>query len=111
MTIICCFYTSRIKGSVYTGPDLFGTGTKLVCVYTGPGGSGTEWICYLVLNESTYEGDPMWNRTVPISNRSRVNRVDPIPNGSEHILSRVNVAKNLNLLDLVEGYASEVFLC
>ena len=31
-------------------------------VYTGPGGSGTDRICYLVPNESTYEGDPMWNR-------------------------------------------------
>ena len=34
----------------------------------------------------------MWNRTVPVSNRSRVNRVDPIRNGAEHIRSRVNVA-------------------
>ena len=41
-------------------------GTDEVCVYTGPGGSGTDRICYLVPNESTYEGDPMWNRTVPV---------------------------------------------
>ena len=34
--------------------------------YTGPGGSGTDRICYLVPNGSTYEGDPMWNRTVPV---------------------------------------------
>ena len=61
--------------------------------YTGPGGSGTDRICYLVPNGSTYEGDPMWNRTVPVQNRSNVNRVDPIPNGSEHIRSSVNVAK------------------
>ena len=32
-------------------------------------------ICYLVPNVSTYEGDPMWNRTIPAENRSRVNRV------------------------------------
>ena len=31
-----------------------------------PGGSGTNRICYLVPNGSTYEGDPMWNRTVPV---------------------------------------------
>ena len=46
-------------GSVYMGPDPFGTGTKLVrisLVFTraGPGGSGTDRICYLVPNESTY---------------------------------------------------------
>ena len=35
-------------------------------VYTGPGGSGTDRIGYLVPNGSTYEGDPMWNRTVPV---------------------------------------------
>ena len=56
-----------------------------------------DLICYLVPNGSTYEGDPIWNCTVPVSNRSRVNRVDPyqsdpIPNGSEHIRSRVKVA-------------------
>ena len=70
------------------------------CVYMGPGGpggSGTDRICYLVPNGSTYEGDPIWNPTVPVSNQSRVNRVDPylvdpIPNGSEHIRSCANVA-------------------
>ena len=36
------------------------------CVYTGPGGSGTDRICYLVPNGSTYEGDPMCNLTVPV---------------------------------------------
>ena len=51
-------------------------GTDKPCVYTGPGGSGKDRIRYLVPNESTYEGDTIWNRTVPVSNRSRVNRVD-----------------------------------
>ena len=51
------------------GPDPFGTGTKLVGIssaYTGPGGSGTDRIFFLVPNRSTYEADPMWNRTVPV---------------------------------------------
>ena len=52
-------------------------------------------------NGSTYEGHPIWNGTVPVSNRSRVNRVHPywirtmvkpIPNGFDHIRSRLNVA-------------------
>ena len=51
--------------------------------YTGPGGSGTDRICYLILNGSTNVGDPMRNRAVPVSNRSRVNRVDPYHNGSD----------------------------
>ena len=56
-----------------------------------------DQICYLAPNGFTYERDPIWNRTVPVLNRSRVNRVvgtilDPIPNGSEYIRSRVNVA-------------------
>ena len=29
------------------------------------------------LNGSIYEGDPMWNRTVLVWNRSRVNGVNP----------------------------------
>ena len=48
------------------------------CVYTGPGGSGTDRIGSDLLSGtkwSTYEGDPMWNRTVPVQNRSRVNRL------------------------------------
>ena len=52
-------------------------GTDKPCVDTGPGGFGTDRICYLVPNVSTYEGDPIWNRFVPVSNRSRVNRMDP----------------------------------
>ena len=58
----------------------------------GLSGSGTDRIYYLVPSESTYEGDPMWNRIVPVWNRSRVNRVGPIQNGSEEIESLVNVA-------------------
>ena len=34
-------------------------------------------ICYLIPNGSTYEGDPIWNHAVSVSNRSPVNRVDP----------------------------------
>ena len=30
------------------------------------GGSSADRICYLVPNGSTYEGDFMWNRTVPV---------------------------------------------
>ena len=41
-------------------------GTDQSCVYTGPGGSGTDRICYLVPNGFIYEGDPMWNRTVMV---------------------------------------------
>ena len=36
-------------------------------------------ICYLVLNGSTYDGDPIWNRTDPASNRSGANRVKSVP--------------------------------
>ena len=62
------------------------------------GGYGTERIRYLVPNGSTYEGDPISNCTVPVSNRFCVNRVDsqivdPIPNGSDRVGIRVNVAK------------------
>ena len=31
----------------------------------------------------TYEGDPVWNLTVVVSNRSRVNTVDPYHSGSD----------------------------
>ena len=59
------------------------TGRKKPCVYTGPDGSSTDRICYLVPNGSTYESDPTWNSTVPVSNWSRVNRVDPYHSGSD----------------------------
>ena len=93
--------TSGKNGNVRLKQRLHGTGsvwnkyeiaTDKLCVYTEPGGSGTDRNCYLVPNGSTHEGDPIWDRTVPISNRSCVNRVDPISNGSEHIRSRVSVA-------------------
>ena len=66
-----------------TGSDWnrYEIGTDKPCVYTGPGGSGTDRICYLVPNGSDYEGDPIWNHTVSVSNRSRVNRVDPYSHG------------------------------
>ena len=41
-------------------------GTVKPCVYMGPGGTGTDRICYLVPNGSTYEGDPMPNCTVSV---------------------------------------------
>ena len=53
------------------------------CVYTKPGGSGTDRICYLIRNGSSYEGDPIRNCTVPVLNRFRVNRVDPYHSGSD----------------------------
>ena len=77
------------NGSVWNQYEI---GTDKPCVYTEPGGSGTDRICFLAPNGSTYQGDPIWNRTVPVSNRSRVNRVDPILTGSGHIRSCVNVA-------------------
>ena len=40
-------------------------GTDKPCVYTGPGGSCTDRIRYLVPTGTTYEGNPMWNRTIP----------------------------------------------
>ena len=67
-------------GSVWTRYEI---GTDKLCVYTGRGGSGIVWIC--IPNGSTYEGDPIWNCTVPVSNRSRVNRVDPFHSGSDPI--------------------------
>ena len=67
-------------GSVWNRWEI---GTDKSCVYTGPGGSGTNRICYLIPNGSTYEGDPIENRTVPVLNRSRVNRVDPNYCGSD----------------------------
>ena len=51
-------------------------GTDKSYVYTGPGGSGTDRINYLVPNRSPYEGGSIRNRAVLVSNRFRVNRVD-----------------------------------
>ena len=68
------------NGSVWNWHEI---GTDKLCVYTGPGRSGTDRIRYLVPNGSTYEGDPIWNRTVPVSNWSCVNRVDPYHSGSD----------------------------
>ena len=85
----CCFsYTIKVLGSVYTGPDLFGTGTKLVRI---------SLMFAQDLVDTVRIGSAIWYRMGPlmkvqVSNRSRVNRVDPIPNGSEHIRSRVNAA-------------------
>ena len=32
---------------------------------------------------SIYEGDPVWNLTAPVSNRSRINTVNPYHSGSD----------------------------
>ena len=61
-------------GSVWNRYEI---GKGKPCVYTGPGGSGKDRIAYLIPNGFTYEGDPIWNRTVPVSNRSHANRADP----------------------------------
>ena len=64
---------STATGSVYTRPDPLGIGTKLVwisVVFTR-GLMDPVWIRSAI--GSTYEGDSIWNRTVPVSNRSRVN--------------------------------------
>ena len=53
----------QCTGSVWNRYEI---GTHKPCVYMGPGGSGTDQICYLVPNGSTYEGDPMWNHTIPV---------------------------------------------
>ena len=58
-------------------------GTDKPCVYTDSSGSGTDRIFYQLPNVSTYESDPIWNRTVPVSNQSRVNRVDPYHSGPD----------------------------
>ena len=70
-----------LTGSVWNRYEI---GTDKACD-TGPGRFVTNRICYLVANESANEADPIRNCTVPASNRSHVNRVDPIRNRSEHI--------------------------
>ena len=75
-------FRQRLHGTGFLW-NWYEIGTDKPCVYTGPGRSSMDRICYLVPNGSTYEGNPMWNRAIPVSNRSRVNRVDPISNGSE----------------------------
>ena len=49
----------------------------------GPGGPRMDRICYLVPDGSTCEGDPIWNRTIPVPNWSHVNRVDLYQIGSD----------------------------
>ena len=53
----------RGTGSVWNRYEI---GTDKPCDYTGSGGTGTDRICHLAPNGSTYEGDPMRNRTVPV---------------------------------------------
>ena len=64
-----CYFRDKVTlrqrlhgtGSVW---NRYKIGTEKPCVYTGPGGSGTDRICYLLPNGSTYEGDPMCNHAV-----------------------------------------------
>ena len=58
-------------------------GTDKLSVNTGPGESGMDRICYVVPDGSTYDGDPMWNRTITVSNRVRLSRMDPYHSGSD----------------------------
>ena len=53
-------------GFTWTGSiwNWYEIGIDKPCVYTG--GSGIDRYCCLVPNASTYEDDPMWNRTVPV---------------------------------------------
>ena len=79
----CCGWSFRQclhgTGSVWNRYEI---GTDKPCVYTGPcGGSGMVWICCLAPNGSSYKGDPVWNRTVPVSNRPLV--MDPYQSGSD----------------------------
>ena len=75
-------YRQRLHG---TGSawNRYKIGTDKPCVYMGFGGSGMDRICCLVPDGSTYECDPIWNRTIPVSIRSHVNRVDPYHSGSD----------------------------
>ena len=84
-----CKHRQRLHGtgSVWNRYEI---GTDKSCVYTGPGGCGTDRSA--IWYQVGHEGDRTWNRTVPVSNRSRVSRVDSISNGPEVIRSRVNVA-------------------
>ena len=50
-------------GSVWNRYEI---GTDKPCIYREPGESSTNQLCYLVPNGSTYEGDPIWNRIVPV---------------------------------------------
>ena len=83
-------------------------GTDTACVYMGPGRSITNRICYLVPNGSTYEGDPIWNCTTPVSSRSIVSRVDKIPNESEHILHENDTCTDVKSGTLTSGVGEEL---
>ena len=89
-------------GSVW---NRYQIGTDKPCVNTGPGGSGKDRICYLVPNGSTYEGDPMWNRTVPVQNLSRVNRVDRYQSGYP-----IPCKRSLNFMKLRSDYTLKVLV-
>ena len=73
--------------SVYTRPDPFGTGTKLVpisLVFTrGLMNSVRIGSAIWYQMGPLMKEIPKWNRTVPVSNRSRVNRIDPCHSGSD----------------------------
>ena len=69
------------------GPDPFGTGTKLVRISLVFTWDSVDLVgirpAIRYQNGSTYQGDPIRNRTFPVSNRSRVNTVDPYHSGSD----------------------------
>ena len=102
MTSYPCNKYEQITPSYLLRQHLHGTGsiwnqyeigTDKPCAYTDlvdPVRIGSS--IWYQMGSSTYEGDPMWNCTVPVQNRSRVNKVGPIPNGLEQIRSCVNVA-------------------
>ena len=88
-------------GSVYTGPDLFGTGTILVSVslmFTRDlvdlvrVGSAIWYQMGPLMKVISYGTVPFQFRTGPVWREWIRTAVDPIPKGSEHIRSRVNVA-------------------
>ena len=84
MLLVTFRYMQRLHETGSIGNRQEG-GTDKHCVYTRPGGLGTDRMRYLVQNESTYKGDPICNGTVPVSNRSCVNRIYPCHSGSDPI--------------------------
>ena len=69
VTTVLCVQGKKLRqrlhgtGSIWNRHQI---GRDKPCVHTGPGGSVTDRICYLAPKVSTYEGDPMWNRTLPV---------------------------------------------
>ena len=51
-----CQFRQRLHETVSVW-NRYEISTDKPCIHTGPGGSGTDRICYLVPNGSTYKGD------------------------------------------------------